>query len=338
MNGVILRSLFALLTAFGISALLGPIVIPMLKRMKFGQNVRDDGPKTHLAKQGTPTMGGIMILIALVVAVLIFGGASFTFILIGLLMAVAFGLLGFADDFIKIIKKRSLGLRAWQKIAGQFVLALGFSFWLYFTPNVGSTLWFDQLDIGIFYIPFAMFVIIAIVNSVNLTDGLDGLSSTVTSIYSIGVGVLLSLFVLTQEALGGADVNYLSDMSSMSVFSFALAGACMGFLVHNSYPAKVFMGDAGAFTIGGAVAAMALLTRTTLLVPLMGICFVASSVSVILQVGSYKLRNKKRIFRMAPLHHHFEQGGTPETRIVAMYGIVTALCCAAALIIFWIAR
>ena len=190
-----------------------------------------------------------------------------------------------------------------------------------------------------------MFVIIATVNSVNLIDGLDGLSSSVTAVYSTATGVMIALFVLTYSNRAiltaeqtVAEQNMLEGLSGMSVFAFATAGACLGFLVHNVYPAKVFMGDLGAFTLGGAVAAMALLTRTSLLLPLMGVMYVASSVSVILQVGSYKLRNKKRIFRMAPLHHHFELGGTPETKIVSMYSVVTAIASAAALLIFWFCK
>ena len=189
-----------------------------------------------------------------------------------------------------------------------------------------------------------MFVIIAAVNSVNLIDGLDGLSSSVTSVYSTAVGVMVILYVLTystrviptpEQAV--AEQSMLEGLSGMAVFALATAGACLGFLVHNAYPAKVFMGDLGAFTLGGAVSAMALLTRTSLLLPLMGVMYVASSVSVILQVGSYKLRHK-RIFRMAPLHHHFELGGAPETRIVSMYSVVTAIASAAALIIFWFCK
>ncbi len=336
---IVLYSLLALLVAFGVAALLGPIVIPVLHRLKFGQNVRDDGPKTHLKKQNTPTMGGVMILVAIVVATLSFSG-NYSLTLWALLFTVLFGLVGFLDDFIKIIKKRSLGLRAWQKIAAQFVLSLGFAIALYFHPSVGSTLWLDKLDLGIFYIPFAMFVIIGTVNAVNLIDGLDGLSSSVTSIYSLATGVMIVLFVLTASKTAEgweAKQALLSGLSGMSVFAFAVAGGCLGFLVHNTYPAKVFMGDLGAFTLGGAVAAMALLTRTTLLLPLMGVMYVASAVSVILQVGSYKLR-KKRIFRMAPLHHHFELGGTPETKIVSMYSVVTLIASAGALLIFWLCK
>lgn len=335
MDHIVVNTLCALVMAFGLSALQGPLVIPLLRRLKFGQTIRDDGPKTHLVKQGTPTMGGIMILIALVLTSLLWGRANYTFTLIALCMCILFGCLGFVDDFIKIVKKRSLGLRAWQKIAGQFLLAAGFAFWLYFTEGVGSTVFLDRMDIGVFYIPFAMFVIIAIVNSVNLIDGLDGLSSTVTSTYSLFVAALLVMFVLTSNDMS---VETASQMNAMAAFSAALCGACLGFLVHNAYPAKVFMGDAGAFTLGGAISAVALLTRTTLLVPLMGICYVLTSVSVILQVGSYKLRNKKRIFKMAPLHHHFEQCGVPETRIVSMYQVVTLIASAAALILFWFVK
>ncbi len=343
METIVVNSLLALIVAFGAAALLGPIVIPILHRLKFGQQVRDDGPKTHLKKQNTPTMGGVMILLAVVIATLIFSNKSYSLTVWALLMTVLFGLIGFLDDFIKIMKKRSLGLRAWQKIVAQFVLSLGFAIALYFHPSVGPTIWLDRLDLGIFYIPFAMFVIIATVNSVNLIDGLDGLSSSVTAVYSLAMGVMVILFVLTEPTVAEnaeaavAAQSALAGLSGIAVFAFAVAGGCMGFLVHNAYPAKVFMGDLGAFTLGGAVAAMALLTRTSLLLPLMGVMYVASSVSVILQVGSYKLR-KKRIFRMAPLHHHFELGGAPETRIVSMYSIVTAIASAGALLIFWFCK
>lgn len=333
MYAILYHSLFALLAAFGLCALLGPLTIPMLRQLKFGQNVRSDGPKTHLKKQGTPTMGGIIILVSIIIASLLFGYDSYSFLLIALLMSGLYGIVGFIDDFLKIVRKRSLGLSAWQKIAAQFVLGLGFSIWLYLTDDVGSMLWPGKLDIGVFYVPFALFVIIATVNSVNLTDGLDGLSSTVTAVYAVAMGALLCMAVLT--APSDTPPQRLLDMSALSVFACSVAGGCMGFLLYNAYPAKVFMGDAGAFTLGGAVAALALLSQTALLLPLMGVCFVASSVSVMLQVGSYKLRNKKRIFRMAPLHHHFELGGTPESKIVSVYGIVTAISSAGALLIYW---
>ena len=331
MDGIVVNSLLALLTACGAAALLGPLLIPVLHRLKFGQNVRDDGPQTHLKKQDTPTMGGVIILIAIVLATLIFARKNYTLAILALLMAVLFGLIGFFDDFIKIMKKRSMGLRAWQKIAAQFVLALLFSLILYFHAQVGGTVWFDRLDLGVFFIPFAMFVIVATVNSVNLIDGLDGLSSSVTAIYAGALGLMLILYVLTyghravltpEQTV--AEQSMLSGLSGLSVFAFAVCGACLGFLVHNAYPAKVFMGDLGAFTLGGAVSAMALLSRTSLLLPLMGIMYVASSVSVILQVGSYKLRHK-RIFRMAPIHHHYELKGWPEPRVIIRFWIISLM-------------
>ena len=343
METVVVNSLLALIVAFGAAALLGPLLIPVLHKLKFGQNVRSNGPQSHLKKQDTPTMGGVMILIALALATLIFARKSYMPAILGLLMAVLFGLIGFFDDFIKIYQKRSTGLYAWQKILAQFVLAVGFALILYFHPAVGSTLWFDKLDIGVFYIPYAVFVIIATVNSVNLIDGADGLSSSVTSVYAIAGAAMMILYVLSfrtaqldaEAALAASSA--LGGLSGLAVFSAAVAGSCLGFLVHNAYPAKVFMGDLGSFTLGGAVAAIALLSRTSLLLPLMGVMYVLTSVSDILQVGSYKLRHK-RVFRMAPLHHHLELGGMPEAKIVSLYTVVTAIACAGALLIFWFCK
>ena len=340
METVVVNSLLALIVAFGVSALLGPLLIPVLHKLKFGQNVRSNGPQSHLKKQDTPTMGGVMILIAAVLATLIFARKSFTLAILGLLMAVLFGLIGFFDDFIKIYQKRAAGLSAWQKIAAQFVLAVGFALILYFHPAVGSTIWLNRLDIGVFFIPYAVFVILAAVNSVNLIDGADGLSSSVTSVYAIACSAMMIVYVLSYRGAAHdaeaavAASEMLGGLSGMAVFAAAVAGSCLGFLIHNAYPAKVFMGDLGSFTLGGAVAAIALLTRTSLLLPLMGVLYVATSVSDILQVGSYKLRHK-RIFRMAPLHHHLELGGMPETKIVSLYTVITAVACAAGILIFW---
>ena len=343
METVVVNSLLALIAAFGISALLGPLLIPVLHKLNFGQNVRSNGPQSHLKKQDTPTMGGVMILIATVLATLIFARKNFSLAVLGLLMAVLFGLVGFFDDFIKIYRKQAEGLSAWQKILAQFVLALGFALILYFHPSVGSTIWLDRLDIGVFYIPYAVFVIVATVNSVNLIDGADGLSGSVTSVYALSGALMMIVYVLSyrtvspdaEAALSASSM--LGGLSGMAVFSAAVAGSCLGFLIHNAYPAKVFMGDLGSFLLGGAVSAIALLTRTSLLLPLMGILYVATSVSDILQVGSYKLR-KKRIFRMAPLHHHLELGGMPESRIVSLYTVITAVACAAGILIFWFCK
>lgn len=316
--------LMAFLVALALVLLIGPLLIPLLKRMKMGQTERAEGPQSHLDKTGTPTMGGVMFLVALLAATLIFAADSMI-VLSALLVTVAFGLVGFWDDFIKIRYKRSLGLKAYQKIVLQFLFALAAAFWLYFSEDVGSKLiipiWNVEWDLGIFYIPFAVFVIIACVNSVNLTDGVDGLSSSVTLIF---MAFYAGLFLMFDR----------KDAGAMAVFCAALCGGLLGFLRFNTYKAKVFMGDAGSLALGGAVAMVALLSRTAVLLPIMGICYVASSVSVILQVGSYKLRNKKRIFRMAPLHHHFELGGVSETKIVFMYSLVTVICCAVCMLLW----
>ena len=343
MDTVVVNSLLALIVAFGIAAALGPLLIPVLTKLKFGQNVRSNGPQSHLKKQNTPTMGGLMILIAAALTTLAFAHRDYTLAILGLLMAVLFGLIGFLDDFIKIFKKRAVGLSGWQKIAAQFVFAVLFALVLYFHPAVGSTIWFDRLDLGVFFIPYAVFVIIAAVNSVNLIDGADGLCSSVTGVYALACTAMIILYVLSFRSATpeGEDALLMSAsldrLTGMAVFSAAIAGSCFGFLLHNAYPAKVFMGDLGAFTLGGAVAAIALVSRTSLLLPLMGILYVATAVSDILQVGSWKLRHK-RIFRMAPLHHHLELGGMPESKIVSVYTVITAVASAAGLVIFWFCK
>ena len=320
--------ILAVLLGFVVTLALGPLVIPMLKRLKFGQTERDDGPQSHLVKTGTPTMGGMMMLAGILAGTLSFTMGSMEFALPALLVTFAYGLVGFLDDFIKVKLKRSLGLKAYQKIIGQFGIALIVALYAYNTPNIGSRILLPisrtEWDLGIYYIPFIMFVIIGTVNSVNLTDGLDGLASSVTLIYSLAMILIFS--VMSAGALEQGRNQFSANLQGMCVFCASVVGACLGFLRYNSYPARVFMGDTGSLALGGAVAMMAIFSRALLLLPIMGGCFVASAVSVILQVGSYKLR-KKRIFRMAPLHHHFELKGVPETKIVAMYMIVTVVLC-----------
>lgn len=310
MNRIIYQILIAALTGL----LLGPIVIPILKVLKFGQNVREDGPRSHLKKSGTPTMGGIIILISLIVSTLIvnrnFGGIY----AVAIITTIGFGLIGFLDDGIKIIKKRSLGLRAYQKIIGQVAFSLILALYAYNSPEVGSRLLIPftkiYFDLGVWYIPFTVFVIVSITNAVNLTDGLDGLSSTVTMIVSL-------FFVF---------VCYGMNMDELSLLAAGIAGSCLGFLRYNSYPAQVFMGDTGSLALGGAISALAVLSRLTLFIPIVGIIYVAEALSVVLQVGSYKLTGR-RIFKMAPLHHHFELSGWHETKVVSVFGIVTAIFC-----------
>lgn len=318
--------ILAVLIGFGVTLLLGPLLIPLLKRLKFGQNVRDDGPQSHLKKSGTPTMGGLMLLVGILAGSIFFSMAELT--LAALLTTFAYGIVGFLDDFIKIRRKRSLGLKAYQKIIGQCGIALVVALYAYNSPLVGSVIYLPILgltwDLGIWYIPFVMFVMIAIVNAVNLTDGLDGLASGVSMIYALTMALVFIIMARASKDIGAVleDANY----QGMAIFAGAVAGACLGFLRHNTYPARVFMGDTGSLALGGAIGMMAVFSRAVLLLPIMGACFVASAVSVILQVGSYKIR-RKRIFKMAPLHHHFELLDIPETKIVAMYMIVTVVLC-----------
>lgn len=336
------RMIFAFIAAAGIAIVIAPWFIRMLHKLKYGQVERAEGPHAHSAKEGTPTMGGIMFIIAIVAAVLIFSKYSIAleYSIPSLLIMLAFGLVGFLDDFIKVKLKRNLGLRAWQKIVAQFLLAFAAAFFAYKSDFLGSKLYdpiFGEIELGWFYIPFMMFTIIAIVNSANLTDGLDGLLSGVTLIYSLAMGIIFLYLARAFDSGLFSAPRFIAEsdgMLSMGVFAFAVAGGCLGFLASNCYPARVFMGDTGSMALGGAMSAMVIYSRSPFVFLLMGACIVASAVSVVLQVGSFKLRHGKRVFKMAPLHHHFEKLGHKETKIVSGYMIVTALFCLAALALF----
>ena len=305
---------FTAMIGFLIVIILGPIFIPMLARFKFGQTVRDEGPQSHLAKNGTPTMGGVMM----IVAILITGLTRATIskgLIVGLICIVGFGFVGFLDDFIKIKMKRSLGLKAYQKIILQFALALYIAYYQYSASPSATQLVIPFtnhiINLGIWYIPFMMICIIGTVNAVNLTDGLDGLASGVTLIVSC-------FFILFAVSISNSDV---------AILAAATAGACLGFLGFNAYPAKVFMGDTGSMALGGAVVAFATLTNSPLLIVIVGFIYLAEALSVMIQVTYFKLTNGKRIFKMAPLHHHFEQCGWPETRVVFIFWIATVVLC-----------
>ncbi|SCH15702.1 Phospho-N-acetylmuramoyl-pentapeptide-transferase [uncultured Clostridium sp.] len=300
---------YTAMISFLIVIILGPIFIPMLTRFKFGQTVRDDGPKTHLQKNGTPTMGGVLIIIAILITGLTRSNISSDMV-IGLLCVVGFGFVGFVDDFIIIKMKRSLGLKPWQKIVMQFALALYVSYYQYSSSPSATQLIIPFTDavinLGPLYIPIMTFMIVGIVNAVNLTDGLDGLASGVTVIVA-------GFFMIFAASISNTDV---------AVLAAATVGACIGFLGFNAYPAKIFMGDTGSMALGGAVTAFAILTNSMLVFVLVGGIYFAEALSVMLQVGYYKL-TKKRIFKMAPIHHHFEQCGWPETKVVFTFWIVT---------------
>ncbi|MCI9298404.1 MAG: phospho-N-acetylmuramoyl-pentapeptide-transferase [Lachnospiraceae bacterium] len=300
--------------SFAVSALLGPVVIPFLRRLKVGQTVRDEGPKEHLKKNGTPTMGGILIMIAVVVTSLLYV-KDFPKIIPILFLTLGFGMIGFIDDYIKVVLKRSMGLRAWQKMLGQFVVTGIFAYYITNYTDVPLAMkipfWAGHyLDFGIFNIPILFFIVIGTVNGTNFTDGLDGLASSVT--------VIVATF-FTVVAIGVG--------SGIEPITCAVAGALLGFLLFNVYPASVFMGDTGSLALGGFVAAAAYMLQMPLFIAIVGFIYLAEVLSVILQVGYFKMTGGKRIFKMAPIHHHFELCGWSETKVVTVFSIVTALLC-----------
>ena len=320
------RLIWAIIAAFAVTFVFGPIVIPWLKKLKFGQTIYDLGPESHKKKQGTPTMGGIIFAVpALIVGIaLSYGDARFGYLLMIVVCALGFGLIGFVDDFIKVKLKRSLGLTPKQKLVPQIVLSIGLAFWAYFTPSIGSSLtipFFNvEWNLGWFYIPVMVFVLVGTVNSANLLDGLDGLLSGCSMIDFM----TMMLIALTMALADGTNS---SNLLNVAIFAAAMTGALMCFLRFNGYPARVFMGDVGSFFIGGALVGMAMVTRLSLLLPIIAVAMFVSSLSDIIQITYFKKTHGKRVFKMAPLHHHFELSGVPETRIVTMYYIVTAALC-----------
>lgn len=306
------------LIAFAISVILSPIFIPFLKRLKFGQYVRDDGPKEHLKKAGTPTMGGIIILISVVVTSCIYIRGNRELVAV-LFVTLGFGLIGFLDDYIKVVMKRSLGLKAWQKIILQLLVTGIFAYYLLKVLNIGTDILLYHgryWEMGWLFLPFLFVAVIGTVNGVNLTDGLDGLATSVT--------VLIATFF---------SVVAIGTKSGISPITCAVAGSLLGFLIYNVYPAKVFMGDTGSLALGGFVASSAFLLKMPLIILVVGMIYLLESLSVMLQVGYFKISGGKRIFKMAPLHHHFELCGWSETRVVAVFSIITAVLCLAGIMI-----
>lgn len=303
---VIWQSALAAVIAFAVTAVMGPLIIPLLTRLKFGQSIRDDGPKRHMAKAGTPTMGGVMIITGVMAATFIMAGSSLE-ALTAVLVMIALAAIGFWDDYIKVVLKRSLGLRAREKLGLQLLIGLLFGLFLIYYFDRGTQILIpfsgyslDLMTVG--YIIFLIVVLVASSNAVNLTDGLDGLAAGVT------------IFV----AVAYACIAYLTGHREIMTFAMALCGACLAFLIYNHYPARVFMGDTGSMALGGAVAAMAALTGTELALVLVGLVYVIETLSVALQVISYQT-TRRRLFLMAPLHHHFELKGWSEQKVVRVF-------------------
>lgn len=311
--------LLTIAVSFILAVIAAPLIIPLLRRMKFGQQVRDDGPQTHLKKAGTPTMGGIIIMVAFTLSFLKFSVVNSDFYVL-LVATLGYGLIGFLDDYIKIVFKRSLGLTARQKLAGQLLVGIILCVLLSSAGhNTGISIPGTSINFdwgGWFYYPFIVLMMMAITNAVNFTDGVDGLLSGVSAI------ALAAFAVVAMQATSIA----------AGVCAAAMIGAVLGFLVFNAHPAKVFMGDFGSFGIGGAIGAIAIVTKTELLFVVIGGVFVIEMLSVILQVASFKTRGK-RIFRMSPIHHHFELGGWSEWRVVVSFWAVSLVLAAVGLYI-----
>ena len=317
------KIIIAIAVAFAAAVLLTSVEIPVLRKKQMGQNIREEGPKSHQAKAGTPSMGGVAIIISAALTAFIIGGINIETAAMVIVMA-AFGLVGFLDDFIKVIKKHNLGLKAWQKIVFQFAIAAAIACWAAFATPDGTLVYIPFADIyvdfGGWYIPFIIFTVVAMTNSVNLTDGLDGLASSITTI--VGIFFMLVSYIVFKEY-------------GVTVFSAALIGGLIGFLWYNKYPAKVFMGDTGSLFLGASVALMAIDLKMPIHLILIGFVYFMETLSVIMQTAYFKYTKKKygegrRIFKMSPIHHHFEMCGWKEKKIVAVFTLVTVITCAVA--------
>lgn len=315
MNNLGLSVFMPVIISFLISVVFCPILIPFLRKLKFGQTEREEGPQSHLKKNGTPTMGGLVILASILLTSLIYIG-KFTEILPVLFMTLGFGLIGFLDDYIKVVKKRSLGLTPLQKMALQFIVTGVFIYYYFKIAGLDTSIKIPFVSGDGFVMPtwlfiiFVFIVVLGTVNGVNFTDGLDGLAS--------GVTVIVATFFT---------IAALSLNPSMTPITGAVVGSLLGFLLFNTYPARVFMGDTGSLALGGFVSSTALMLHMPLFIVIIGLIYLVEVLSVILQVGYFKLTHGKRIFKMAPIHHHFELCGYSETQVVAAFSIVTALLC-----------
>ncbi|WP_039655716.1 phospho-N-acetylmuramoyl-pentapeptide-transferase [Clostridium tyrobutyricum] len=308
------RLIYSILIAFFIAILEGPIIIPILHKLKFGQSEREEGPKSHKKKAGTPTMGGIIFILASLITMFIIVRKPTDEAMIALYALIAFGIIGGLDDALKIIRKKNLGLRAYQKMILLLIVSIVFACYAANNPNIGTSIIVPfvhkSLNLGMFYIPFVVIFFVATTNAVNLTDGLDGLATSITILVMI-------FFALVAFAMGHI---------TLAIFCAVTVGALLGFLRYNVFPAQIFMGDTGSLALGGAIAAAAIILKLQFLVIIVGGIYVIETASVIIQVASFKLTGK-RVFKMSPLHHHFELSGWHETKVVAVFCIITVVLC-----------
>lgn len=308
------ETIIAVLISFAVSAALCPFAIPFLHRLKFGQQVRNDGPSTHLKKQGTPTMGGIVILAGIIITSLIYI-RSYPKITMILFLTAGFGVVGFLDDYIKVVKKRSEGLNPIQKLIGQIVITGIFAYYIVTSPEIGTQMQIPftraELDLPVWlFVPALFFIVLGTDNGVNFTDGLDGLCTSVTII----VAAFFTVVAIKED-------------SGISPITGAVVGSLMGFLIFNLYPARVFMGDTGSLALGGFVASTAFVMQMPIFIAVVGLIYLIEVLSVIIQVTYFRKTGGKRFFRMAPIHHHFELCGWSETKIVGVFSIITAILC-----------
>jgi phospho-N-acetylmuramoyl-pentapeptide-transferase len=350
-----------LLVAFAATALMTWRLIPELKKLQTVQNIYEDAPESHQKKQGTPTMGGLAIVGGILVSG-VYAEITLGFdpdLLVCMIVTAGFGLIGFIDDYTKVAKRRNKGLTPKQKLALQIALSLAFAFYMIsfgIGGNFGTAIFlpfaWTRIDIGWLMVPYIVFILVAMTNAVNLTDGLDGLCAGTSAVVSVfypglllcaGYIYLIQLLPLLSSGSGSlgalvADMPQLDGLDGFGIgiqpqagFFAAIAGACLGFLLFNRHPAKIFMGDTGSLALGGAIASAAIWSKAELLLPIAGVLFVIEALSVIIQVSSYKLRHGKRVFKMAPLHHHFELSGWKETKVVGRFTAFTVIVCAALL-------
>jgi len=323
------RGAFAAVTTLLICYIFGGKIIELIRKLKIGQSIREDGPQTHLQKSGTPTMGGIFIILSVVIAMLFWGDLHNKAVWVTICAFLAFGAIGFIDDFLKISRRNSAGLAAWKKLVLQFAAAIAVVLVIYFTGDENTTLLYvpffknPVIDMGWVWIPFAVLLVVGESNAVNFSDGLDGLLAGLLII------VFLTLAVITyitgridySEYLG---IPYVPGAGELTVFCLAATGACVGFLWYNAHPAEIFMGDVGSLSLGGVIAVISLITKKELLILIIGGLFIVEIASVVIQVVSFKLSGK-RVFKMAPIHHHYELSGWPEVKTVIRFWIIGGL-------------
>ena len=322
------RTIYAMITALLVSFFIGPWIIGKLESLQARQVIRTDGPESHLKKQGTPTMGGVLILTATLIPTLLWADLSNSYVWIALLVIVGYGVIGFIDDYKKVVEKNPKGLTPRQKMFWQVVIAGAASVALYLMPAFTEELYFPFFkklhpDLGILYIPFAILVIVGASNAVNLTDGLDGLAIGPVSI-NAATYMIFAYIAGNFKLASYLQIPYVAGTGELAILCGSLVGAGLGFLWYNSYPAEVFMGDVGSLSLGGGLGILAVLTKQEFLLVIVGGVFVVEALSVIFQVGSYKYRGK-RIFRMAPIHHHFELKGVAEPKIIVRFWIISII-------------